>query len=218
MSCDFEKLEALAAGELAGARAQEIEQHVAGCAACRDELGWLRAEAELMQRRRAAQPPLRPELWQRITQRLGERVAQPQRPSRWQRWVPSSMVAAAAAALLLVLTHHVHRTPDVAPDHEQGLAARTTARQRLSPAGVLDGAEREYRDALAQLRSEYQQERGRLPAAVAARYDQLFGAPACSVRLHEGSSDVNGRLLELDGYATCLSSLGRVVAELQVQP
>ena len=60
--CPTEELEALVADKLDGETAERVRAHLAGCAACKEELAWLQAEAELMARRRDAQPELSPAL------------------------------------------------------------------------------------------------------------------------------------------------------------
>src|SRR5207249_7430277 len=68
--CDLEALEALAMGELDEARAAEVEAHAAGCASCKRELEWLRAEREVVSRRAAGESPVPAELWRGIEARI----------------------------------------------------------------------------------------------------------------------------------------------------
>ncbi|MHB8872879.1 MAG: anti-sigma factor [Myxococcaceae bacterium] len=49
--CDFEALDALAAGELLPARADEVRAHAVRCGRCAHELAWLRSERELFEQR-----------------------------------------------------------------------------------------------------------------------------------------------------------------------
>ena len=76
MKCDEVRLllVSLADGALAGARAEAVRQHVAGCAACREELARLAADVELL--RRDEKPEVPAYLGSRIMAGIRERQAQ----------------------------------------------------------------------------------------------------------------------------------------------
>src|SRR5256885_16434820 len=95
--CDREALEALALGELDEARAQEAFAHIAGCASCKRELEWLRAERELMSRRAADQEPVPPELWRGIEAQITPPVQRS--AARWAWGGGAGATAADVAAV-----------------------------------------------------------------------------------------------------------------------
>ncbi len=96
MKCDEVRLllVSFADGALAGARAEAVRAHVAGCAACREELAQLAADAELL--RREEKPEVPAYLGTRITAVIRERQAGA-RP-----WYGLSQVMARIAAVVLV--------------------------------------------------------------------------------------------------------------------
>lgn len=221
----IEDLEALVAGKLDAAAAKRVEAHVAECAECRDELAWLRAEAELMARRRAGEAEVRPEIWQGIAERLARpaTAAVPPQPStttvRVRRWSLGARVAygglvAAAAAAVIVATwpgQVRHVSPDL------GRAPTVAARKKLAPDAALDKAEREYLDAAKVLEAEYQAERNRLPPSVAERYDRMLAKTRTQVgdARAQAGSDVDGRMVVLDGYAEYVRSLQTIVMDIR---
>jgi anti-sigma factor RsiW len=86
------------AGLLGGRRRAEVEQHLAGCEACRAELRALEATAKVLDETE----PLRPsrDLWPGIARQLTPR----RRPQAWwHSLVPSSPRAAFALAAVVVL-------------------------------------------------------------------------------------------------------------------
>ena len=226
--CSPEELEALVAGALSAEEAARVQAHVDGCAACRDELAWLGAEAELMARRRQRQE-LSPAVWQGIADRIArpaapaappERQPAPLRARRWglgARVAYGGLLAAAAAAVVFATwpgQHHV-----VPRDlRDAGSAAPTVAARHKLPASVaLDRAEREYLDAAKVLEAEYQKERDRLPPSVAERYDRTLSETRTRIadaRAAAGN-DVDGRMVVLDGYAEYLRSLQTIVTDIR---
>ena len=223
--CPTEELEALVAEELDEESAARVRAHVAGCASCQAELKWLAAEAELMARRRKAQPELSPELWRGIAERISQPVVAappvaaptPLRPQRRWGWgarvAYGGLIAAAAAAVVFAswpgqihtVTSDLGRPPTVA------------ARKKPSPDVVLDKAEREYQDAAKVLEAEYAAERNRLPPSVAERYDRMLSATRTQVadaRATAGN-DVDGRMIVLDGYAEYLRNLQTIVSDIR---
>ncbi|MFB7028119.1 MULTISPECIES: anti-sigma factor domain-containing protein [unclassified Streptomyces] len=86
---------------LSPAEEAAFENHLAGCEACRDELGELRRATTLLASAESADPP--PELRQRILERVGtvrqEHASRPPRPRR--RVLDMALAASLAAAVAL---------------------------------------------------------------------------------------------------------------------
>lgn len=224
--CSTEDLEALVAGALAPENAARVNAHVEGCAACRDELAWLRAEAALMARRRERQT-VSPELWQGIAERLARPAAPAPSagaapaPVRVRRWGLGARVAygglfaaAAAAVVLATWPGQYHRMPrDLGGVGVHSLAAR----DKLPAQVALDRAEREYLDAAKVLEAEYRQERDRLPPSVAERYDRTLAETRTRIAdaREAAGNDVDGRMVVLDGYAEYVRSLQTIVTDIR---
>ncbi|MCX6842749.1 MAG: zf-HC2 domain-containing protein [candidate division WOR-3 bacterium] len=96
MKCDEVRLllVSFADGALAGARAEAVRTHVAGCAGCRDELAQLAADAEVL--RRDEKPEVPAYLGTRITAGIRERQV------RARPWFGLSRAMARLAAVALV--------------------------------------------------------------------------------------------------------------------
>ena len=224
--CPTEELEALVAGELDDDAAARVRAHAGGCASCQAELKWLAAEAELMARRRAQQAPLSPAIWQGIAERVARPEAEPvalplatATPLRSRRWGWSARVAygslLAAAAAAVVFATWPGQVRVVPAD----LCGRPTvaAHKKVSADVTLDKAEREYQEAAKVLEAEYAAERSHLPPSVAERYDRMLSATRTQVadaRATAGS-DVDGRMVVLDGYAEYLRSLQTIVMDIR---
>jgi hypothetical protein len=222
--CSMEDLEALVAGRLDADAAARVQAHADACASCKDELAWLRAEAELMARRRAAAPEVRPEIWQGIAERLARpataavspRAATPVRVRRWglgARVAYGGLVAAAAAAVVVATWPGQVRNVPADLGHAPSLAVH----KKLAPDVALDRAEREYLDAARVLEAEYQSERDRLPPSVAERYDRMLVKTRTQVAdaRAQAGSDVDGRMVVLDGYAEYVRSLQTIVMDIR---
>jgi len=223
--CPIEELEALAAEKLDAEAAARVRAHVAGCASCRAELAWLAAEAELMARRRAAQPEVSPALWQGIAERISQpetaaapiAAPTPIRPRRawgWGAKVAYGGLLAAAAAAVVVATWpgQIRVSPA-----DLGHAPVVAARRKPSVDVTLDKAEREYQAAAKVLEAEYAAERSRLPPSVAERYDRMLSTTRTQVadaRATAGN-DVDGRMVVLDGYAEYLRNLQTIVSDIR---
>lgn len=225
--CPTEELEALVAETLDDESAARVRAHVAGCASCRQELKWLAAEVELMARRREQQAELSPELWRNIAERIApaatnERPASPLaaptpiRPRRWgwgARVAYGSLLAAAAAAIVFATwPGQIHNVPNDFGGHPS-----VAVRKKLSADAALDKAQREYEDAAKVLEAEYAAERNRLPPSVAERYDRMLSTTRTQVadaRATAGS-DVDGRMVVLDGYAEYLRNLQTIVSDIR---
>jgi hypothetical protein len=228
--CSLEDLEALVEDQLDDEATARVTAHLAECAACRDELQWLRAEAELMARRRQQQPPVAPAVWQNIA----ERIAQPETaavasgnvvPLKAKRWGLGARVAygglLAAAAAAVVLATWPGGNGRIGPIelHDQGMGPSPIAKHDKKNAAnvALDAAEREYRDAAGVLEAEYKEERASLPPSVAERYDRMLAetrARVADARVLAGN-DVDGRMVVLDGYAEYLRSLQTIVTDIR---
>jgi hypothetical protein len=177
-----------------------------------------------MARRRAAEPEVRPEIWQGIAERLARpaTAADPPRstaPVRVRRWGLGARVAyggllAAAAAAVVVATWpgQVRNVPA-----DLGHVPSVAARKKVSPDVTLDKAEREYLDAAKLLEAEYQSERNRLPPSVAERYDRMLSKTRTQVAdaRAQAGSDVDGRMVVLDGYAEYVRSLQTIVMDIR---
>jgi anti-sigma factor RsiW len=110
--CDPELLEDLVLGGLSRARAAETNEHVATCAACRDELALLRMEREVFAARAVALAAVPVTTVAAAVPTVATIVPRSVRRTRFQ-WALGGMgIAAAAAALLLA----VHRPQTVLPD------------------------------------------------------------------------------------------------------
>lgn len=97
MKCrECRKLSDYQVGLLSSVERQALEQHLQGCASCRDELAALQRTVELLQPMPVADAPR--ETWQQVQARLTPRKQHHHVPARY--WVP----AAAAVLLLLVVT------------------------------------------------------------------------------------------------------------------
>jgi hypothetical protein len=84
-------MEAVALGEVTGARADELRAHAAGCSLCRHELRWLESEAALFRERAGRETVAH--LWAGVAQRRGLEA-----PRAWPR-----VLAAVAAGVVLLL-------------------------------------------------------------------------------------------------------------------
>jgi hypothetical protein len=207
-SCDLERLEAWVDGILDADTAAEVEAHVRDCAACGEELTWLRGEAAWMERRRAAQPPVRDEVWQSVAQRVGT----DRRRARHRRTAAMMALAVAAAAAVVLMVRH----PGLPVAEQRAVVAAPPGKP--SPDAVVTRAEHEYDEAVAVLEAEYRRQRPELPPAIAARYDDALArtrAVMTEARTAAGH-DLDARVALLDGYADYMWSLQTIVADLQV--
>ena len=223
--CPIEELEALVAGTLDDEAAERVRAHLAGCASCKEELAWLSTEAELMARRRAQEPALSPAIWDGIADRLARPAApsgSPQpapTPIRVRRWgwgaraaYGTLLAAAAAAVLFATWPGQMHNVPGDLGGHPS-----VAVHKKVSADVTLDKAEREYQEAAKVLEAEYQAERNRLPPSVAERYDRMLSTTRTQVadaRATAGS-DVDGRMVVLDGYAEYIRNLQNIVSDIR---
>jgi anti-sigma factor RsiW len=157
-----ERLDDYVDGELGEAAFQEIELHLAGCPACRDEERRLRAllaHAASLPRERA---PSR-DLWPEIAARAGR----PRVLRFVPRWGAPALVAAAAAVVAVVSAVSLSRGtgPSAAPSP---LGAGTAIPAAAGGEGLAQ-AEAEYERAAAALMTAVEQRRAALsPETVAA--------------------------------------------------
>jgi anti-sigma-K factor RskA len=100
-----EELPAYALGALEPGEAAEMERHLAGCEACREELDWLRPAVQLLPEsveRIEAPPALRARLIEQVRAEA-ETARAPQRGHRWRARGWNLRPVAGLAALALVL-------------------------------------------------------------------------------------------------------------------
>lgn len=121
MNCvDPRELSAYLDGELAEDRAAAIKEHLAGCAACRDEISRFEAVSEALDSLEGAEPD--PYFAPRL-----KRLAASGRRSGWPRRVLVPAAATAAAALSLSLGAFLGRAlyaePDVTSSNGNGALA-----------------------------------------------------------------------------------------------
>jgi hypothetical protein len=202
----FQELEAAALGE---EPRPEVLAHAGRCAECARELAWLHAEAQLFRRR--PQPPVRPEIWERVE----ERVHAPVPISHARRWRPflGAAVAVAAAAALAVVV----RPPQRGAQDEQGDAAvsddplgQTDAKAQQA----LDRAAGDYRSALGVLEQEYARGRGRLDQRTQKRWDDSFARARSLIDASaQARNDPDERLRLLDGSAVMVRSLRHAIED-----
>jgi anti-sigma factor RsiW len=209
----FEQLEAFALGESAPA---EVEAHAARCPECARELAWLRTEARLLRNRQ--QPPLLPEIWRRVD----ERVHAPIPIARGRRWraLAGAAVAVAAAAALAVIVRPGDR---MAP---AGQGDASVSDDRVADAVVdpnaeqaLDRAAGDYRTALNVLEQEYSRARARLDPRTQKRWDHSFARARTLIDASaQARNDPDERLKLLDGSAVMVRSLRHAIADSEEDP
>ena len=227
MSCDSEKLMLLLDGELSASEFAETEAHLAGCATCRDELGWLRTERRMVAARRQADPGVPPAMWGAIQRRIAEKrtpVEVPRRktPLFWGIFGGFATLSAAAAAFVALLMPQLVELkptpssaemgslePDPTPDPERPRQARRN---------ILDG-ERQYVSAIRELEEDYRSRRSSLPKDTVATLDQQFADPRQTIV--QARRDANGspkaRRRTLDAYAAYVHSMQRVAMDQDLQ-
>jgi hypothetical protein len=201
----LEELEAHAAGACAS---RELAAHLAGCAGCRRELAWLRAEGAMTARALDATDGPAAPLWAGVAARLADRAGAPgaaaalpavpsrsqpaaRRSSRAAGWARRSglpgLAGAAAVAVLVVLVRAGSHE-----DVEPGLPP--------SAALALAHAGEEYRAAIAVLESRVDARHGAVPDA---------RARAGLARARAAARDPSAQVQLLEGYASYLKSLRR---------
>lgn len=243
-TCNLDRLEALAYGELDGSDAERVREHARGCRSCERELAWLEGERALMQRRAEAEEPLPASLWAGVEAGIrADRGAAPTtaddagaapppkhrqqavrahrrrraRPAR--RWIGvSAAAAAAAAALALTLWPGGGPAPAPQPVAESPADASGADPDELAEARrALAEAERAHVNAIGTLRSAYEARRGQLDPQVASRYDQRFEAAAELIASGQETApdDIQARWLLLDAYSAHRRSLQGVLQEIE---
>lgn len=210
MSCEQETLIRLVRGELGAEETQTVEAHASSCASCREELGWLRAEARLVTARAERTPA--PHVWHAIERRIVMDRERRSMSQRWWRWGTVGALAAAAALAALMMTGaphgdrgggFVHR----ALDGGQAPAASPAARD------VLGRAEADYEAAIATLEADYAAERPRLSPEAVRRHDANFAEMKQVVADARAlpPDDVAGRRRALRAYSAYLRTMQAVV-------
>jgi hypothetical protein len=217
-------------GELTANEFQETETHLAGCASCRDELGWLRTERRLLSARRQAEPSLPADGWAALQRKLAENrrpVESPRQkkaPLFWGIFGGFATLTAAAAAFVALLMPHpvdvkptgevaeigskVEPDPVTPPDPERPQRARRNLAQ----------AERQYRSAIRELEADYNARRPSLPRETVAKLDQQFYDLRETIVQARRDSGANpqGRRRTLDAYAAYVRSMQRVALDQEL--
>lgn len=192
---DIDELEALAARP----GSETSHAHVATCAACQEELAWMRTEAALFASRRQAAP--RPD-FDAVAARLAAQKAEAARKRR-SRWLTISSALPAAAALSAAL---------LLPRPRQNIVTPEPPNARLE----LQRAEHEVSEAARVLEAKYKRKVAvlgnntavaKLSALTEVR-TQVLAARA------QAGDDVEARQVALEGYTTYVQELHRVVAEM----
>jgi hypothetical protein len=243
MTCDHQRLLGLARGELAAAEAREVESHAAACAACAEELAWLRTEHNLFRARRGT--PLPPHAFAAVERRVAAEAGR--RATRRRLWVQrgalGAFVAAAAAMVFFAWRTPARDRGGAAEQRASGDApASSAAPTRPSAAedrpvapsdpgriflassedGHLDApaqellkAELTYQSAITTLEAEYAAERPRLAPAAAEQLDEVFAHLREIVNAARAlpSADVASRRRVLHAYAAYMRTMQAVVLE-----
>lgn len=140
-------LAAYALGALQEREAAELERHLAGCEACRTELGWLQPAVDLLPRSiEQLEPPaaLRERLMATVraeardTSSAGIGAAAPRRRRQWGALLRRPAIAAAAAVSLLVVGAAAGYLFHQPRDSSSVIAARPTSAAPPNLAGTLE--------------------------------------------------------------------------------
>jgi hypothetical protein len=202
----FEELEAAALGEDSR---PEVLAHAEECGECARELAWLRAEAQLVRRR--PQPPVSPEIWRRVDERIHAPIPIAQ-SRRWRGLAGAALAVAAAAALAVIV-----RPMNPAPRSEQGDAAVSEEAAPQTDAKAqqaLDRAAVDYRSALGILQEEYARSRARLDPRTQKRWDDSFARARSLIDASaQARNDPDERLKLLDGSAVMVRSLRHAIED-----
>lgn len=236
MSCPFthEELEDRACERLPEPRAHAIDEHVATCRDCRDELDWLRLERMAFEERQAAGGDTSASLWEGIAAELateadeaqtraGQRAAERAGGGRRVFWFGSGFAAAAMAAAVLLL---YVRAPDVADPQPQASPVDAAIAERVvspspdvkpSPVETLTEAESQYEQAISTLEAEFEARRADLPDDVAQAREQAFehGRELIEAARREAGDDVDAHMLVLDAYSSHLRTVQAAMSSME---
>jgi len=239
--CNRDDLEALVYGALTPEHASELESHVAACSQCGDELAWLRTERSVMAERADQQQELPPELWAGIESRIAEADPVPLpvparrgllatlfpfgggsgERARWFGFGLATAAAAAAVMFVVMRSDNGVQPGQVAVGTDAGAvdhALTPENNDRLAEADrALAEAEAAHLAAISALEVAYEESRGGLEPAVAARYDKQFEEMRATL---SGARDVAGddmgaRLRLLDAYAAHRRSMKSALSLMQ---
>jgi hypothetical protein len=174
-------------GALAEREFQELELHLAGCAACREQERGLRA---LLEQASALPRELSPaaDLWPGVAERLRPpRASWLPRRAALSGWVPATLAAAAAVALAVAWLGSPGRVSDdpdrTATEAPSGLAQ--PAGLSPTPAALLE-AERQYAQAATALLAALQERRPQLaPEALRALERDLMVIDAALAQIRK---------------------------------
>ena len=212
--CDLMDLEALADGRLAPERTHMVAAHATDCPRCRRELEWLRTEQALLGRRREAEAPLPPELWQGLECRLPAVAARTAGERRRHRvWAGVAALALSAAAMFALVLPGAPLARFAKGLLHDGRLHGTASLAEAT--GALDDAEETYRQAIAELEREYVTVHHRLPKNTATRLDATLeeARTEMSEARSQAGHSLEARLRLLDGYAEYLFALQTIVHE-----
>lgn len=192
-----ELLDAFRSGELEGAERARVEEHLAGCARCREELSAAGAWSDAFDRayvaRRAAAAELEPD-WaaQRaaIVARTSARA--PGRSPFW-RWAPQIALTAVAVLIVgIVLRVNPREDPAATASRASERMVVDSAVQE-SPGGLAEGLESTSGDARPALEGAERETQASAPPPAAARAREMPAAPpplaAREERLEEDGAD-----------------------------
>lgn len=192
----FEQLSDLADGDLAPDVTSSVERHIADCAACRAEVGRLRA---VIDRAGALPPSMKPptEAWAVVRGRLTQRSGSAPRRGYWIReWglrAAAAVVLVAGSSALTVLA--LRARP---PAHEAS-PPQDRVRAAAVPAAVR-AVDRSYADVLHELTVTITAQRGTLaPETVATleRTLRVIDEAIAEARAALAADPANGALLDV---------------------
>ncbi len=236
MSCPFthEELEDRAHERLPKARAHAIDEHVASCRDCRDELDWLRLERMAFEERQAAGGDTSASLWEGIEAELANEADEaPARADhrsveqvgggRRVLWFGSGFAAAAMAAAVLML---YVRAPNVADPQPQASPVDAAVAKHVvspspavkpSPVETLTEAESQYEQAISTLEAEFEARRTELPDEVAQAREQAFehGRELIEAARKQAGDDVDAHMLVLDAYSSHLRTVQAAMSGME---
>jgi hypothetical protein len=222
--CSEDDLIALAHGDLVPEEAREVEAHVAGCAACAKELGWLKAERAAFAARSTAVPP--GSLWAKIEQQIASSAEPPAirsidsarkvRRSSTTTWIVAAVAVAAGIAIMIgVRSRTTLGVGEIAmhtPVAGGPVGPSELAPKKQPAEAALDRAVAQYESAIGTLEKDYQ---ARRPAfgARARRLDEKFAKMRHTVDTarQAAGDDVEGKRRVLKAYQAYLRTLSDVV-------
>ena len=174
MTCESvkERIDDYLDGELGEAEFQEVELHLAGCRACREEERGLRAVVAQAAALPRQQQPAR-DLWPDVAAEIARRqrfalvASAARRPSLW--WAAGLAAAASVALVLWMVPHDSGRGDEIAGPGPAGRVQPAAAGAGLEG---LEEAERDYERATAELMAALGARRASLSPETSAAIDE----------------------------------------------